>query len=143
MISWMDCPFLAHVGESQGVPSHLLNGVEVHFGLSSFSFLNGLLSWMKFGLIVISFLIDCGNVNLDLDVDCIVSSCLFVVVVSGHESGCWLLSAENLGGVTSKCGTDGKRDGVTSLGILGLGAGLDGDLVFSQSNPCGLYLVFS
>ena len=139
----MDCPFLAHVGESQGVPSHLLNGVEVHFGLSSFSFLNGLLSWMEFGLSVISFLIDCGSVNLDLDVDCIVSSCLSGVETSGHESGCWLLSPVCLGGVTSMCGTDGRPEGVISLGILGLGAGLDGDLVFSQSNPCGLYLVFS
>ena len=104
----MDCPFLAHVGESQGVPSHLLNGVEVHFGLSSFSFLNGLLSWMKFGLIVMSFLIDCGNVNLDLDVDCIVSSCLSGGETSGHESGCWLLSPVCLGGVTSMCGTVGS-----------------------------------
>jgi hypothetical protein len=86
---------------------------------------------MKFGLIVISFLSDCGNVNFDFDVDCIVSSCLSGGETSGHESGCWLLSAVCLGGVTSKCGTDGKRDGVTSLGILGLGAGLDGDLVFS------------
>ena len=55
MISWMDCPFLAHVGESQGGPSHLLNGVEVHLGLGSSSFLNGLLSWMALGLSVISF----------------------------------------------------------------------------------------
>ena len=116
-----------------------MNGVEVHFGLSSFSFLNG----MEFGLSVISFLIDCGNVNLDLDVDCIVSSCLSGGETSGHESGCWLPSAENLGGVTSMCGTDGNCDGVTSLGILGLGAGLDGDLVFSQSKPCGLCLVLS
>ena len=139
----MDCPFLAHVGESQGVPSHLLNGVEVHFGLSSCSFLNGLLSWMAFGLSVISLLMDCGNVNLDLDVDCIVSSGLSGVETSGHESGCWLLSPVCLGGVTSMCGTVGSCEGVISLGILGLGAGLDGDLVFSQSNPCGLYLVFS
>ena len=143
MISWIDCPFLAHVGESQGVPSHLLNGVEVHLGLSSCSFLNGLLSWMALGLSVISLLMDCGNVNLDLDVDCIVSSCLSGVETSGHESGCWLLSPVCLGGVTSMCGTDGKPEGVTSLGILGLGAGLDGDLVFSQSSPCGLYLLLS
>ena len=139
----MDCPFLAHVGESQGVPSHLLNGVEVHLGLGSSSVLNGLLSWMEFGLNVISFLMDCGNVNLDLDVDCIVSSCLSGVETSGHESGCWLLSPVCLGGVTNMCGTDGSCEGVMSLGILGLGAGLDGDLVFSQSNPCGLYLVLS
>ena len=64
VISCMDCSFLAHVGESQGVPSHLLNGVEVHFGLSSCSFLNGLLSWMAFGWSVISLLMDCGNVIL-------------------------------------------------------------------------------
>ena len=29
------------------------------------------------------------------------------------------------------CGTDGSCEGVMSLGILGLGAGLEGDLVFS------------
>ena len=139
----MDCPFLAHVGESQGVPSHLLNGVDVHLGLSSFSFLKGFLSWMKFWLLFISFLMDWGNVNLDLDVDCIVSSCLSGAVTSGHESGCWLPSVKNLGGVTSMFGTDGNCDGVTSLGILVLGAGLVGDLVFSQSVPCGLYLTFS
>ena len=98
---------------------------------------------MAFGLSVISFLMDCGSVNLDLDVDCIVSSCLFGGETSGHESGCWLLSPEYLGGVTNMCGTDGSCEGVISLGILGLGACLDGDLVFSQSNPCGLYLAFS
>ena len=45
--------------------------------------------------------------------------------------------------IFNMCGTDGSCEGVMSLGILGLGAGLDGDLVFSQSNLCGLYLTFS